>query len=183
MTELEEVEFPPPFGKLEAFHSSGGLSTLPESFAGRVANMNSKTLRYRGHCERMKMMLDLGLAGEQPVELPGGKRVRPRDVFEKVLERALENDDDDVVLVRVTASRRTGAPRRIVQQLVDRHDRRTGHTAMMRTTAYPATIIAHMLASGTIAERGVLAQEKSVPLEPFFAAVAARGLQIEMTQA
>jgi lysine 6-dehydrogenase len=183
LTELEEVEFPAPFGRLEAFHSAGGLSTMPDSFAGRIASMNSKTLRYPGHCERMKMMLDLGLASEQPVELPGGRRVRPRDVLEKVLERALTNDDEDAVLLRVTMTRREGTPRRLVQQLIDRHDRRTDHTAMMRTTAYPAAIIAHMLASGAITERGVLAQERCVPLEPFFTAIDARGLQIEMTQA
>ena len=36
MTEMEDIEFPPPFGHLEAFQTSGGTSTLPDTFLGRV---------------------------------------------------------------------------------------------------------------------------------------------------
>src|SRR5204862_625335 len=31
MTEVEELEFPQPFGKMEAFQTSGGTSTLPDT--------------------------------------------------------------------------------------------------------------------------------------------------------
>src|SRR5205823_13354745 len=41
MTELEDIEFPPPFGKLEAFQPSGGTSTLPDTFLGRVRELDS----------------------------------------------------------------------------------------------------------------------------------------------
>lgn len=184
MSELEEVELAPPVARLEAFHTSAGLPTLPESFAGRIDNMNEKILCHRGHRERMKAMLDLGLADEQPVELPGGKRVRPREVFETVLERALSRDDADVALVHVILARSTGgSPRRIVQQIVDEQDRTTGHTAAMRVNGYPAAIIAHMLASGLIEKRGVWAPELCVPLAPFFDSIAGRGIRIERTQA
>src|SRR5918998_5682079 len=36
MTEVERLSFPAPFEELEAFQTSGGTSTLPETFLGRV---------------------------------------------------------------------------------------------------------------------------------------------------
>ncbi|MFO0984606.1 MAG: saccharopine dehydrogenase C-terminal domain-containing protein [Planctomycetota bacterium] len=175
MTELEAVEFPAPFGTLEAFHTSGGLSTLPESFAGRITNMQYKTLRYPGHCERMKAMLDLGLKSDQLIDLPSGQRVRPREVFERVLEQSLVNDDQDAVLVRVSLLHQG---RTHVQEIIDKQDAKSGHTAMMRTTAYPAAVIAWLMASGAIRERGVLPQEQCVPLDGFFQEIEKRGIEI-----
>lgn len=43
MTEVESLEFPPPFEQLEAFHTSGGSSTLPETFKGRLNELDYKT--------------------------------------------------------------------------------------------------------------------------------------------
>ncbi|MDQ3907749.1 MAG: saccharopine dehydrogenase NADP-binding domain-containing protein, partial [Acidobacteriota bacterium] len=50
MTEIEGLEFPAPFGRLEAFQTSGGTSTLPDTFAGRIQELDYKTIRYPGHC-------------------------------------------------------------------------------------------------------------------------------------
>src|SRR5688572_9240369 len=49
MTEIETLEFPAPFGKMEAFQTSGGTSTLPDTFRGRVKELDYKTIRYPGH--------------------------------------------------------------------------------------------------------------------------------------
>ncbi|MBC7912216.1 MAG: saccharopine dehydrogenase NADP-binding domain-containing protein, partial [Pyrinomonadaceae bacterium] len=67
MTELERLEFPAPFGEMEAFQTSGGTSTLPESFTGRVRELDYKTIRYPGHCEKFKTMIDLGLASSEAI--------------------------------------------------------------------------------------------------------------------
>src|SRR5205085_12652822 len=60
MTEVEELEFPPPFGKMEAFQTSGGTSTLPDTYLGRVRELDYKMIRYPGHCAKFKAMIDLG---------------------------------------------------------------------------------------------------------------------------
>ena len=62
MTEVESLEFPPPVGQLEAFNTSGGSSTLPETFKDRIKDVDYKTIRYPGHCEKFKLLLDLHLA-------------------------------------------------------------------------------------------------------------------------
>ena len=50
---------------------------------------------------------------------------------------------------------------------------------MMRTTAFPASIVLQMLASGVITQRGGILQERDVPAETFLEEMAARGIKIE----
>ena len=59
MTELESLSFDG-FPPLEAFQTSGGTSTLPDTFLGRIRELDYKTIRYAGHCDKFKAMIDLG---------------------------------------------------------------------------------------------------------------------------
>lgn len=175
LTDVEELEFPYPFGKLEAFNTSGGSSTLPSTFAGKVRELDYKTIRYPGHVAAFAGMQQIGLLSEEPVDA-----VVPRVFTEKLLERALTDDDTDVVLMRVTVSgTRDGERGTLVFELIDRHDAKTGHSAMARTTAYSAAAVAYMLAAGAVEKRGVLPGELAVPLGSFAGAVRARGLDVK----
>ena len=51
MTEIESLEFEG-FPPLEAFQTSGGTSTLPDTFLGKIKQLDYKTIRYAGHCEK-----------------------------------------------------------------------------------------------------------------------------------
>lgn len=174
LTEPEPIEFPSPFGTLEAFHTSGGASTLPRTLQGKVQDLDYKTLRYPGHLAAFAGMQALGLFSEEPVS-----GVVPRTFTETLLERALTDDDTDVVLARVTvAGTHAGAAAELSFEVVDRHDPATGHSAMARTTAYSASAVAYMLGVGAITRRGVLPGERCVPLDAFVQAVRARGIDI-----
>src|SRR6185436_14645703 len=87
MTEVESLDFPAPFGTMEAFQTSGGTSTLVETYLGNVRELDYKTIRYPGHCEKFKTMIDLGLCPSEPV---GG--VVPRRLFGELLVRNLPAD-------------------------------------------------------------------------------------------
>lgn len=175
LTEIEPIEFPYPFGTLEAFNTSGGCSTLPRTLRHKVKSLDYKTIRYPGHGAAFAAMHAIGLLSDQPVD-----GVSPRVFTEALLTRALSDDDTDVVLVRVTASGvQKGERGWLVFELVDRHDVRTGHSAMARTTSYPAAAVAYMLAAGAVEARGVLPGEQCVPLEPFLQAVRARGIDVK----
>ena len=63
----EVLEFPEPIGRLEAFVTSGGLSTSPWTFEGRLKRLENKTLRYPGHVAQFKAFSDLGLLGLDPI--------------------------------------------------------------------------------------------------------------------
>lgn len=182
MTEIERLQFPAPFDEMEAFQTSGGTSTLPESFAGRVSELDYKTIRYPGHCEQFKLLIDLGLASSEEIEVDGIE-VRPRRVLGEMLLRHLPADEPDVVLIRVEfRGRAEGTIQRLRYDIIDRFDERTGLSAMMRTTAFPASIIAQMMARGDIKEKGAIPQERSVPPDAFVAELSKRNIQITISK-
>jgi lysine 6-dehydrogenase len=167
MTEAEELEFPSPFGLLEAFYTSGGTSTLPKTYENKISHLDYKTIRYPGHCHIFKAMLDLGFADETEFKYKN-ITCNNREIFEKMLIQPLSYESDDVVLIRVTAIGHKEGSNKIVQyQCIDYQDHKTGLTAMMRTTAFPAAIILQMLIRGDITDQGVLRQELSVPSGKF----------------
>ena len=167
MTELEELEFPPPFGKLEAFQTSGGTSTLVDTYRG-VKALDYKTIRYKGHCEKFKTMIDLGLCHGEP-----------RKMFSELIVRNLPHDEPDYVLVRVEVS---GGGKTLRYDIIDRQDEKTGLSAMMRTTAFPASIVALMMARGQTTTKGALPQERCLPPDLFMKELAARNIRVVETK-
>lgn len=177
MSELEEIEFKE-VGKLEAFNTSGGISTLTELLKGRVKNLDYKTIRYRGHCEKFKTLLDLGFATNEPV-MVGGSVKTNREFFAEMLRKKLDHGDKDLVVARATITGRKGnAERVLVYEFVDYYDDTTKITAMMRTTAFPTSIITQMLAHGIISTRGVLPPEVCVPGDRMIAELGKRKVRI-----
>ena len=164
LTELETLSFPPPFGELEAFQTSGGTSTLPETLLGRVPFLDYKTIRYKGHCAQVRLLHELGLTDSRPREFPGGK-VAPREMLAACLAGKLDLPGPDVVLVLIEAEGRDerGDPVRRSIRIIDRHDEENDISAMMRMTGYPVAIIARLLATGQIDATGALRQELVVP--------------------
>jgi lysine 6-dehydrogenase len=62
--------------------------------------------------------------------------------------------------------------------IVDKQDEATGLSAMMRTTAFPASIIAQMMAKGDVLERGATPQEKAIDPDRFVAELERRNVTI-----
>lgn len=177
LTEAEEFHldgFPP----LEAFHTSGGTSTLPESFAGKVGECFEKTLRYRGHLALIRGLYDLGMFSSEKKQF-GKIEAAPRTVTSKLFQEQFRGDDPDLVIMRVEAHQKG---RVLAFTLVDRFDPATGMTAMMRTTAWPASVVVQMLASGEISKHGAVRSELDVPANVFIAAMAERGVRIEYSR-
>lgn len=180
LADVEALRFPAPFGRLEAFNTSGGSSRLPGLFAGRVQTLDYKTIRYPGHCAQMRLLFDLGLMSAAPV----AAGVSPRRVLIERLESRLGFETDDVVLLRVEVSGRDrrGARRRIRYQLVDCADRKSGLTAMMRTTGFAAAVVALLAARGEVTRRGVFTGEQGVPGAAFVAELRRRGLGLVVSE-
>ena len=175
LTEVEPIRFPglPP---LEAFYTSGGSSTLPHTFP-RVRELHEKTIRYPGHCAQVAALRSLGLFDSNPITV-AGKQVVPRQMTVRLLESTLPSNPPDIVLVRCELTGRTEEGRRtLVYELVDRFDRRSGLTAMMRTTAFPLSITAQLLARGGVPP-GVHTQEEVIPANWFLQQLAKRRIKI-----
>ena len=181
LTEREEISFPSPYDRLEAFHTSGGSSTLPQTLHGRVKNLEYKTIRYPGHLEKIKAMADLGFFDNEPQQIDGVDVV-PRLLAVHLLRERLSFDEPDVILLRVSArGTSAGTPIEIRYEMIDNYDESTGLSAMMRTTGFPIAQIALMIARGEITARGAIPQETCVPTEAFLAGLLAHGLRIERT--
>lgn len=182
MVDVEELEFPAPFGKLEAFNTSGGTSTLPQTYLGKVKNLDYKTIRYPGHAAQFKLLMDLGLTESKPVKV-GNDTVVPRDLLAQNLSKVLTMEGRDAVLVRVTVKGiKGGNPKEIQYQIVDYGDASNNITAMMRLTSYPISVIAQMMTEGKITEKGAVPQELAVPTRPFIEALRARNIDIQITE-
>jgi len=176
LSDPEEIEFAAPFGKLEAFYTGGGITTLLETFSGKIRNLNLKTIRFPDHCRQMKLLKDLGFMDELPLskQLP---LITPRTVLAQLLERKLPKEEPDAVLLRVTAiGKRNDEEREISYELMDFMDEERNFSAMMRCSAFPISIIAQMLGSGEIKERGALCLERSVSASLFMSELEKRGI-------
>jgi lysine 6-dehydrogenase len=176
---FEEITFPEPFGKLEAFNTSGGTSTLPHTYEGKVKELDYKTIRYPGHGHKMWCIMKLGLMDSEEIGVDG-KKVVPRKVLESLLEKNLPPSGKDVTLLRVMIEGWKGTEARNIEyEVIDYFDDATGLTSMMRTTAFPASVTAMMMADGRITERGVLTPERCIPPDLFIEELRARGIDIK----
>lgn len=176
--EFEEIEFPPPIGRLEAFTTAGGTSTAPRTFEGKLKTFQNKTVRHPGHYLQLKAMNDLGLFDPNKIEV-GDIKIAPRAVLAKLLEPKITfPEDKDVVVIRVKCfGEKEGRPAQAQLDLIDYYDEATGFTAMERTTGWDIAIIAIMMADGRV-EKGAIPLEIAITSSEFVQELQRRGIQL-----
>jgi len=157
LEELEEFSFD---GVLyEAFNTSGGLGTLCETLAGKVRNLNYRTIRYPGHAAIMKALLnDLRLRDR-------------RELLKDILENAVPITLQDVVIVFVTVSGKRGGE--LLQETYAHkiYSAPLGgrvRSAIQITTAGGICAVLDLLATGRLPQSGLIKQEQ-IALESFLA--------------
>ncbi|HYL21603.1 MAG TPA: saccharopine dehydrogenase C-terminal domain-containing protein [Gemmatimonadales bacterium] len=176
LSELESVTFPPPVGELEAFHTGGGISTMPWAYQDKVRTMEYKTLRYPGHIAIMRPIRELGLLDMTPVKVKG-KEIVPRDAFIATVSPKLTKPEArDLVALRVEVRGKNG--KRVAWQLLDYSDEAHGISAMMRTTGYSLAITGMMQVDGRIKALGVHTPDEAVPFGDYVSELAKRGVEI-----
>jgi lysine 6-dehydrogenase len=179
LTESENIYFER-FGPLEAFHTSGGTSTLLKSYPS-IDTLEYKTIRYPGHAKKMKLLVDLNLTGADKVVEVGGVKVKTRDVLLKSIDPILQlKEKDDAVLLRVlVGGEEEGASRTYQYEMITYKDRSTNVTAMARATANTISVVAQMIGAGNIKKRGVCPPERIVPGDLYIDEMKKRGVVIK----
>jgi saccharopine dehydrogenase-like NADP-dependent oxidoreductase len=149
---LEELEEFSLDGVLyEAFNTSGGLGTLCETLAGKVRNLNYRTIRYPGHAAIMKALLnDLRLRDR-------------RELLKDILENAVPVTLQDVVIIFVTVSGMRGG--QLVQETYANkvYAAPLGgrvRSAIQITTAGGICAVLDMLSEGRLPQSGLIKQEE-----------------------
>lgn len=174
LTEIEDFKIAG-FPTLEAFHTSGGTSTMPETFGGKIGECFEKTLRYRGHVAKIRALYDFGLFDKKPRKI-GKAEISPRALMSELMIEKLSGNEPDVTVMRIEAH-----SRKVVHTftMIDKYDPKTKLTSMMRTTAWPASIVLQMMVSGEVEKTGAVLQERDVPADQFISEMSARGVKIE----
>jgi len=151
LSEREMLDFPPPLGKLEAAVTSGGLSTAPWTFAGKLQRLENKTLRYPGHWDQFQAYQQLGLFEEKPVSV-NGSAMSPRKFYHALLEPQITADHiQDICVIRTQCNGISkGKPASCTLELTETYAPETGFTAMEKLTGWHASIVAILSARGEI---------------------------------
>jgi lysine 6-dehydrogenase len=180
LDELEKIHVDE-LGEMEAFTTSGGTSTAPYTLQEKVKNYEYKTIRFPGHCERIKIFKDFGFWGEEEIEV-GGSKVKPREVFYNVFGEALKRfEDRDMCAVRaVGVGTKDGKKYKGQIDIFDREDEVTGFTSMERLTGFSCAIFAEQIACGNV-EAGALRYENAMTGTKFVEEIQKRGIQLRFS--
>lgn len=156
---LEIIAFPEPIGECEAFYMGAPLLLIKHLGLKDVKEAWSKTVRWPGHCEIWRKLIDLGLTRTDLHLEIRGCEITPREFLVELGEKTLqyEEGEGDLVVQRVhVTGEKNGEKTMYSYEFVDFYDEEQDITAMARTTAYPCSIATQMIARGDIKEKGVV---------------------------
>ena len=145
--------------KLEAFTTSGGLGTMCETYAGTVANLDYKSMRYPGHVQQMNFFFHELLMRDR------------RQEAGEILINAKPPVEDDVVYVHASAEGLINgrlARREFVRGYRPIEVAGQQRTAIAWTTAGSVVAIIEMVRDGKLPRSGFLKQE-DISLDDFLA--------------
>lgn len=170
-------------GPLECFVNGDGesLAKLFPAIAKSATTLGRFICRWPGHAAFWEKMVKSGFNRMEPVKV-NGVEVIPAAFCAALLGSQQQfhysAGERDVALIRTDARGiKNGKPTRVVGQLIDYRDLKTGYTAMQRTVAYPMSIGAQMIMDGRLSKRGIV-EPSEVPFEPFRTELGRRGLDI-----
>ncbi len=179
---IESIQFPHPFSEMECFYTDG-LCSLAHTMQGKIkGELAEKTIRHKGHAQSIKILKECGLFSRQPVKLHDAK-VIPRELLEVLLDSKMKlGKERDVTLLRIVVEgKKSSKSATHIFEMIDIYDSEKDYTSMGKTTSFPASIAAQMIASGKIAQRGSLFPEEifqSGLYQPLMDALKERGVVV-----
>ena len=178
---IHEIEFPG-LGRLEAF-PNGDAARFSDLLGVKqtIRETGRYTLRWPGWCDFWKPLKKLGFLSDDPVPgLPGD--ITPHQFLTRMLEPKLQYQDDEkdlAVMQNIFTGIKNGKKKTIIFNVLIERDLNTGLMGMAIGVSYPACIVAEMIATGVIPEKGVLSPIHHIPSGPFLSQLQNRGIVIE----
>ncbi len=187
----EQVEFPAPIGSAMAMYTlHSEVALFPVSFREKGLKHASFKIAFPGEFLRqMKLLVDLGLGGTEPVEARGPERgatarVAPRELLVALLAQREpptgEPDDCDVLRV-VAEGARDGRSLRLIEEMVVRPFKPWGVGAGDIDTGVPLAIAGILLAEGRAHVAGAHGAELIFDPAVFLAELATYGMRANET--
>ncbi|KTD21254.1 saccharopine dehydrogenase family protein [Legionella londiniensis] len=135
----------------EAFNTSGGIGSLGELYAGKIKSLNYKTMRYPGHCEKMRFLMnDLKLNED-------------RDTLQRILENAIPKTYQDIVIVYVTVEGNKNGElteRSYIKKIYPKTIRGLNWSAIQVSTTAGVCAVVDLVLGQANEYRGLILQEK-----------------------
>ena len=182
----EIMHFPPPVGSVtvqRAIHSE--VATLPVNYRSKGLRECSFKINLEPEMiEKLRFLIGLGLASTDSIEVRGQKMV-PRELLQTLVGRLPQSDappDDNEILRVIVDGEEKGRRVRYTMDAFADADRQRGLSAVAIDTGVPPSVVAQMVVRGEISERGVHAPETCVSPEPFFQAIAGRGMRVRVAR-
>lgn len=180
LTRLERLSFPEPVGECEAVVTDAHSTAY--TLRSKVKRLYEKTVRYKGHWEKLSVLAELGFLDETPIDVDG-TLVSPRRVAIPLLERKMKGgSNEDMTVLRVTVTGNRGGKRtKLEWEMVDAYDSDRRITSMAKTTGFPAILLTEWMAEGRLDIRGVKAIEDVIigrHFDPFVRELGDRGIAI-----
>jgi saccharopine dehydrogenase-like NADP-dependent oxidoreductase len=166
--------------KLECF-ANGDSVTFSEIFRldKTISSMGRYICRWPGTGAFWSLMAKSGFLSSTPIMTTSGE-IAPASFCAALLggqeQFRYSEDERDVALIRSDVrGYKNGEPLRVVLQIIDKRDLKSGLTAMQRTVGFPMSIGAQMILDGRISQRGIV-NTVCVPFEPFIEELEKRGI-------
>lgn len=181
LEEYETLDFPEPLGTLEAFTTSGGLTSAARSWEGKLRTLQNKILRYPGHFAQIKLMERLGLLELDPINVDG-QQIIPRHVLHTLWDPKIRASSNtrDLVFVHIIANGLKDEQEMEAQlDFLHYYDEETSFTAMEQGTGWHTAIITAAIARGEV-PKGVIPVENAMSGETYVEHASLRGFEVKI---
>jgi saccharopine dehydrogenase-like NADP-dependent oxidoreductase len=135
LTGLEEFTIPN-IGKLECFYTDG-LRTLVETFK-KVKNMEEKTIRYPGHANLFKVLIECGFLSDDTINLKNSSFTAKEFTMEFLKTYLSKQNEKDLSILIIEAKNNNMTKKYLS---IDYFDEKNMTTSMTRMTGYTCSII------------------------------------------
>lgn len=142
----------------EAFNTSGGVGGLAKALENKVQFLNYKTIRYPGHCELIRFLLNDLRFADRPKELA--------EVFQRAIPRTLQ--DKCIVFVEVTGDKGGAFTQEVYSKTVyAREIAGSLYGAIQITTASGVLVPVDLVLSGKLGKDGGVVGIEKISLREF----------------
>lgn len=172
----------PNLSDLEAFYTSGHITTLAKELDGKVKELDFKTIRYKGHRDIMKALFELGFDSNGIIDIRSNLTFK--ELLIRQLNKKLPRGHEDIVLAKTVVNGVIDGVQRVRDyEIVHRYHQTYDLPAMMACTTIPVEIVTELVFEGKVTRSGgVSAPELVVNKPEFMERLSDKGIEISVNE-
>ena len=167
---------------LEAFYTSGQITSLVRMLEGKVDSLDFKTIRYNGHRDIIRSLFMMGFAEEKIIHVK--INLTYRDLLIRQLSKSLSDEDNDIALVKILVNgKRDGNSYCRKYEMACTYDDDINMSALLKCAALPTLLTSKLIFQGKHKNScGVFPPEKVVPKTDFIDMMKDKDFKIDIAE-